>query len=102
MEPGGLIILVALFAIFLLFIIRPQRRRLQAQRELHASVAVGDEIVTLGGLLGHVRRVNEDDDTLELEIAPGTTVRVVRHGIAAVIPPEKAHEEFIRNEREPS
>ena len=92
MEPGGLIILVALFALFWLFIIRPQRRRLQAQRELHA----------LGGLLGHVRRVNDDDDTLELEIAPGTTVRVVRHGIAAVIPPEKAHEEFIRNEREPS
>ena len=98
MEPGGLIILVALFALFWLFIIRPQRRRLQAQRELHASVAVGDEIVTLGGLLGHVRGVNEEDDTLEVEIAPGTNVRVVRHGVAAVLAPEKPHEEFMRNE----
>ena len=89
MEPGGLIVLVALFALFWLFIIRPQRRRAQEQRELHASVAVGDEIVTLGGLLGRVRSIDEDDDTLEVEIAPGTNVRVVRRGIAAVVAPEE-------------
>jgi preprotein translocase subunit YajC len=98
LEPGGLIVLVALFALFWLFIIRPQRRRLQDQRELHASVAVGDEIVTLGGLIGRVRSIDEQDDTLEVEIAPGTSVRVVRHGVAAVVAPEKSHEEFIRNE----
>jgi preprotein translocase subunit YajC len=88
LEPGGLIVLIALFVIFWLFIIRPQRRRLQEQRELHESVAVGDEIVTMGGLLGHVRGVDEDDDTLLVEIAPGTTVRVARRGVAAVVPPE--------------
>ena len=88
MEPGGLIVLIALFVIFWLFIIRPQRRRLQDQRELHGSIAVGDEIVTMGGLLGHVRGINEDDDTLLVEIAPETTVRVARRGVAAVIAPE--------------
>jgi preprotein translocase subunit YajC len=98
LEPGGLIVIVALFALFWLFIIRPQRRRVQEQRELHESVAVGDEIVTLGGLLGRVRSIDEDDDTLEVEIAPGTNVRVVRRGVAAVIDPQKSHEEFIRNE----
>ena len=98
MEPGGLIILVALFALFWFFVIKPQRRRLQEQRELHESVSVGDEIVTLGGLVGHVRSINDDDDTLEVEIAPGTNVRVVRRGVAAVIAPEDAHEEFIRQE----
>ena len=89
MDAGGLIILIALFALFWLFIIRPQRRRLQEQRELHASVSVGDEIVTMGGLLGHVRGVNEDDDTLRVEIAPETRVRVARRGVAAVITPEE-------------
>ena len=88
MEPGGLIVLVALFATFWLFLIRPHRKRLQAQRELHASVGVGDEIVTMGGLLGHVRDVNEEDDTLVVEIAPDTNVRVARRGVAAVIEPE--------------
>ena len=98
MEPGGLIILVALFALFWLFVIKPQRRRLQDQRTLHESVAVGDEIVTMGGLLGRVKAIDETDDTLEVEIAPGTNVKVVRRGVAAVIDPEKAHEEFIRNQ----
>ncbi len=89
MEPGGLIILVALFALFWLFVIKPQRRRVQEQRTLHESVAVGDEIVTMGGLLGHVRGINDDDDTLVVEIAPGTNVRVARRGIAAVLPPDE-------------
>ena len=92
MEPGGLIVLIALFALFWLFVIRPQRRRLAEQRELHAAVGPGDEIVTMGGLLGHVRSVNDEDDTLVVEIAPGTNVRVARRGVAAVIPPEETAE----------
>lgn len=88
MEPGGLIVLVALFALFWLFVIKPQRRRLQEQRTLHESVGVGDEIVTMGGLIGHVRGVNEGDDTLVVEIAPGTNVRVARRGVAAVLSPD--------------
>jgi preprotein translocase subunit YajC len=102
LEPGGLIVLVALLALFWIFLIRPQRRRLHEQRELHASVAVGDEVVTVGGLIGRVRSIDEEDNTLEVEVAPGTNVRVVRHGVAAVIDPEKSHEEFIRNDREHS
>ncbi|MGH3070828.1 MAG: preprotein translocase subunit YajC [Gaiellaceae bacterium] len=93
MEPGGLIVLIALFALFWLFVIKPQRRRLHDQRALHESVGPGDEIVTMGGLLGHVRSVNEEDDTLEVEIAPGTNVRVVRRGVAGVIPPEGTTDE---------
>ncbi len=98
MEPGGLIVLVALFALFWLFVIKPQRRRAQEQRTLHESIEVGDEIVTLGGMLGRVKAIDETDDTLEVEIAPGTNVKVVRRGVAAVIEPEKPHEEFMRNE----
>ena len=101
MDAGGLIILVALFVLFWLFVVKPQRRRMQEQRTLHASVVVGDEIVTMGGLLGHVREINENDDTLVVEIAPGTNVRVARRGVAAVLAPdepEDPHEEFTRNE----
>ena len=89
MEPGALIVLLALLALFWLFIIKPQRRRLHDQRELHQSLDVGDEIVTMGGLLGYVRGINEDDDTLEVEIAPGTNVRVARRGVAAVLSPKE-------------
>ena len=83
-----LIVIVAMFAMLWLFLIRPQRRRAQAQRELVTSVTVGDEILTVGGLYGIVRAIDEDDD-LTLEIAPGTQVRVARRAVAVVVPPEE-------------
>jgi preprotein translocase subunit YajC len=89
LEPGGLIVLVALLALFWILLIRPQRRRLHEQKALHESVAVGDEIVTMGGLIGHVRAIEEDDDTLIVEIAPNTNVRLARRGVAAILSPEE-------------
>ena len=80
-----LIVLLAMFALLWVFLIMPQRRRAQAQRELLASVEVGDEILTVGGLIGHVRSAG--DDELRLEIAPGTQVRVARRSVAAVLTP---------------
>jgi preprotein translocase subunit YajC len=88
LDAGGLIFVIALLVLFWLFVVRPQRRRIQDMRELHESLSVGDEIVTQGGLLGFVRKVNEDDDTLLVEVAQGTNVRIARRGVAAVIPPE--------------
>jgi preprotein translocase subunit YajC len=87
-----LIIIVAMFALLWLFLIRPQRARAQAHRELVTRVNVGDEILTVGGLYGNVIEIDEDDD-LMLEIAPGTQVRVARRAIAAVIPPDEEEEE---------
>ena len=82
---GQLIVIVAMFALLWVFLIMPQRRRAAAQRELLSSVAVGDEIVTVGGLIGHVR--SADGEELVLEIAPGTQVRVARRAVASVLTP---------------
>jgi preprotein translocase subunit YajC len=86
-DAGGLIILVAMFALLWVLFIMPQRKRLAAQRQLHASLQPGDEVLTVGGVLGRIRSVDEDD-VLHVEIAPGTTVRVARQGVASVIRPE--------------
>ncbi len=83
-----LIIIVAMFALLWLFLIKPQRRRAQLHRELQTRVSVGDEILTVGGLYGIIRAIDEDDD-LRLEIAPGTEVRVARRAVAVVVPPEE-------------
>ena len=87
-----LILIVAMFALLWLFLIRPQRARAQAHRELVTRVDIGDEILTVGGLYGHVTEIDEDDD-LMLEIAPGTQVRIARRAVAAVVPPEQETEE---------
>ena len=84
---GQLIIIVAMFVLLWLLLIRPQRQRQIAQRELIASVEVGDEILTAGGLYGHVRALGDEDD-LVVEIAPGTEVRVARRAVAGIVPPE--------------
>jgi preprotein translocase subunit YajC len=85
LEPGGLIILIAMFALLWVLFIMPQRKRVQAQRTLIAGVEVGDEIVTVGGLIGRVRSAG--DEELELEIAPGTRVRVSRRAVGAILTP---------------
>ena len=87
-----LILIVAMFALLWLFLIRPQRARAQAHRELVTKVNVGDEILTVGGLYGTVFEIDEDDD-LMLEIAPGTRVRIARRAVAAVVPPDEEIEE---------
>ena len=84
---GQLIVIVAMFALLWVVLILPQRRRAQAQRELLASVQVGDEILTAGGVYGHVRAIDADD-VLHVEIAPETQIRVARRAVAARIPPE--------------
>lgn len=86
MNPGGLLILVAMFALLWVIFIMPQRKRIQAQRDLVQGVAVGDEIVTVGGLIGRIRKL-EGDEELRLEIAPGTEVRVSRRAVGAVLTP---------------
>ena len=84
---GLLIILVLGFALFWLFVIRPQRRRQNEQLAMQQSLEPGTEIVTAGGLYGTV--TGEDEDEVLVEIAPSVVVRVARRAIAGVIAPEE-------------
>ena len=88
---GQLVVIVAMFALLWLLLIRPQAKRKLAQQRLLSSVEVGDEILTAGGLYGHVRALGNADE-LEVEIAPGTLVRIARRAVAAVIPPDDESE----------
>jgi preprotein translocase subunit YajC len=92
---GQLIVIVALFVLLWLLLIRPQRKRQLEQQQLHASIEVGDEILTVGGLYGHVRELLEDDDLL-VEIAPDINVRIARRSVAGVV--EVEDEEVVEGE----
>jgi preprotein translocase subunit YajC len=83
---GQLIIIVALLALLWLLMIRPARRRQVAQHELLAGIEVGDEILSAGGLYGHVREI--DGDELLVEVAPDIRLRMARRAVAAIIEPE--------------
>jgi preprotein translocase subunit YajC len=68
-------------------IIKPQRRRQVAQRRMVDDLEVGAEILTVGGLFGHVRAIEGNE--VHVEIAPGTTVRMAMRAIATVVSPEE-------------
>ena len=80
---GYLIIIVVLFAALWLFLIRPQRRRQLEQMRLQDSIEAGDEILTAGGIHGTVRGVEEE--VVQVEIAPGTIIRLDRRAVATVV-----------------
>lgn len=75
---GGLILLVLLAAMWAVLII-PQQRRLKKQRELIASLQVGDDVMISAGIYGTI--TGEDDDDLFLEIAPDVEIRVSRGSV---------------------
>ena len=82
-SPLGLIVpIVLMIGVFYFLLIRPQQKRMRAQKEMLGEVGVNDEILTIGGIYGTVRQIDEDADEMILEIAPGTTIRITRAAIA--------------------
>jgi preprotein translocase subunit YajC len=80
-EP--LILLAALAGVFWFLLIRPQRQRAAAHRSLVEALKPGDEVITVGGVFGHVRSIA--DDEVVLEIAPGTEIRVAKAAVTNVV-----------------
>ena len=85
--PVALLYLGILVAAFLLLIVRPQRRQMAAHRALVASLQVGEEVVTSGGIYGTIRGL--DDGTVDLEVSSGTVLRVARGAIAQRVGPDR-------------
>ena len=80
--------IVGMIAIFWFLIIRPQMRQQKAHQQKVAGLKRGDEVVTAGGLVGKVTKV--DDHYAELEISKGVKVRAVKSTIGDVISPTAA------------
>ncbi|WP_166040597.1 preprotein translocase subunit YajC [Sphingosinicella sp. YJ22] len=76
--------LLLIFVIFYFLLIRPQQRRMKQHQAMIAAVKVRDTIVTTGGLIGKVTKV--DDAEVEVELAPNVRVRVVKGMLSEVRP----------------
>jgi preprotein translocase subunit YajC len=76
--------LVLIFVVFYFLLIRPQQKKMKAHRELIAALKRGDKVLTAGGIIGTVVKV-EDDNTLLVEIAKDIRVRVARGTISELL-----------------
>ncbi len=73
-----LIMMVAIFAVMWLFMIRPQQKKQKKIREFQNALKEGDKVVTGGGLYGTVKRVNVQENTIDIEVARGVVVTVAK------------------------
>lgn len=65
-------LMVVLFAIVYFFMIRPQSKKQKEIAKFRNSLQVGQDVVTIGGIHGVIKNINDDDHTVTLEVATGT------------------------------
>lgn len=80
--------LVAMGFIFWFLILRPQMRQQKEHKAKIAAMKKGDMVVTAGGLIGKVIKL--DDHYVELELGPNVKVKAVRATIGDIVPPAGA------------
>lgn len=73
-----LIMMVAIFAIMWLFMIRLQQKKQKKIREFQNALKEGDKVVTGGGIYGTVKRVNAQENTIDIEVARGVVITVAK------------------------
>lgn len=89
-EGGGgdilmsILPLILIFVVFYFLLIRPQQRKQKAHREMLGNVKRGDDIVTTGGMIGRVIKVDRDDNLL-VEVAPNVRIKFMRSAIAEIV-----------------
>lgn len=83
-DPFSLLPLVLIFVVFWFLLIRPQQKKVKQHREMVAAVRRGDRVLTAGGIIGTVTKVLNDTE-VQVEIAEGVRVKVVRSTISEVL-----------------
>jgi len=77
--------ILLIFVVFYFLLIRPQQQKVKQHKQIIAGVRRGDRVVTGGGIKGMVTKVYANkDDEVQVEIADGVRVRVIKSTIAAV------------------
>lgn len=77
--------IVLIFAIMYFLLIRPQQKKMKEHRAMIEALRRGDQVVTGGGIIGKVSRVKEGEGEIEVEIADGVKVRVLRSTVTQVL-----------------
>lgn len=85
---GSPLTMIVLFiAIMYIFMIRPQQKRQKEIQNFRNSITVGQAVVTAGGIYGVVKQIDENDNTLMIEIANGVRIKVDRNSVYAQAQP---------------
>lgn len=79
----GMLPILLMFAVLYFIMIRPQMKRQKEAKSMLETLAKGDEVVTVGGVLGKISKVG--DNYIDLEIAKGVEIQIERHAVAKTL-----------------
>lgn len=82
-----IVMMVALFAIVYFFMIRPQNKKQKEIQKFRNALQPGQDIITIGGIHGTIRSIDENDGTVTIEVATGVKMKFEK---AAINPKETA------------
>lgn len=86
---GSILIIVAIFAIMYFLMIRPQKKQQKKDAEMRNNLAVGDDIITIGGIMGRVVTVKEESIIIETG-SDKNKMRILRSAVSRVVPNNEA------------
>lgn len=85
---GMIIYFVVIIAVFYFLLIRPQKKQEKRTREMLAALKVGDEVISIGGIKGKIRKIKDDFVVIETG-ADKTPIEFERNAIKGVIPKDE-------------
>ncbi len=80
--------IILIFVVFYFFLIRPEKKKNKQINDMRDNLRVGDEIVTIGGIVGKVTNIKDDQITLETG-ADRNKIRMLRAAVSQVIPKDE-------------
>ncbi|WP_341763585.1 preprotein translocase subunit YajC [Candidatus Tisiphia endosymbiont of Beris chalybata] len=95
---SSMVPMVLIFIVFYFFLIRPQEKRKREKASLISTIKKGEEVITNSGIFGVVNKVNDANDTVELEIAENVQVKILKSAILDITS-RNNKQEVIRNKK---
>lgn len=83
----SMLIMLGVFGLIFYFMLyRPQAKRVKEHKNLISSIGKGDEVLTQGGMVGKVTKVNEEKDFIEIALNDNTNIVIQKGAVSAVLP----------------
>ncbi len=82
-TAGSILIIIVMFVALYFFMIRPQKKQEKEQNEMRNTLSVGDEITTIGGIIGKVVSIKEETVTIETS-HDRTKIRILKSAVKTV------------------
>ena len=98
-PTSGIIMMVVLIVIMYFMMIRPQKKRQKEEQEMRSSLEIGDEIITIGGIVGKVVTIGEQDLVIETG-ADRTKMKIQRWAVNTNVTKTEQHKKEVEAARE--